>query len=59
MNIGIFFINQFNVLKNRWSIMAIGFLIIFVLLNNIKSNYYEDKNSLGRSERIISFKLRK
>ena len=39
--------------------MAIGFLIIFVLLNNIKSNYYEDKNSLGRSERIISFKLRK
>ena len=39
--------------------MAIGFLIIFVLLNNIKSNYYEDKNPLDRSERIISFKLRK
>ena len=32
--------------------MAIGFLIIFVLLNNIKSNYYEDKNYLDS----ISFK---
>jgi|GEM_PF-5644314 len=33
--------------------MAIGFLIIFVLLNNIKSNYYEDKNNLDS----ISFNL--
>ena len=36
MNIEIFFINQFNVLKNRWSIMAIGFLIIF-------EKYYKSK----------------
>ena len=37
--------------------MAIGFLIIFVLLNNIKSNYYEDKNYLGGFKFVVSFKL--
>ena len=39
--------------------MAIGFLIIFVLLNNIKSNYYEDKNYLGGSNIIDKTKCLK